>query len=88
MQFNLESTMAVVALIKKNGREVPHLVERIKKGDQFCFVVNQKKLGWHIARVDGRDNLFDYRAEILANGGRLPVDPATVKREAFEVEGV
>lgn len=80
--------MAVVALIKKNGREVPHLVERIRRGDHFCFVVNQKKLGWHIARVEGRDNLLDYRAEILANGGRLPADPEAVKREAFEAVDV
>lgn len=80
--------MAVVALIKKNGREVPHLVERIKRGDHFCFVVNQKKLAWHIAREEGRDNLFDYRAEILANGGRLPSYPNSMRHDTLEEVGI
>lgn len=65
--------MALIALIRrKNKDEIPSLIERIKIGDEFCFVVNQKKLDWHIARFDGRANALDYRGEIESAGGIVP----------------
>jgi hypothetical protein len=64
--------MALIALIRRNGDAVPALIERIKKNDEFCFVVNQQPLEWHIALRDGKANALDHRGEILRAGGRIP----------------
>ena len=64
--------MALVALIKRGGTNVPALIDRIKKGDEFCFVGDQKMLAWHVARVNGRANALDYRGEIELAGGIVP----------------
>ena len=61
--------MAVVAIIKRGENNVPALVERINKGEEFCFVVNQKALPWHIAPAMERENLAHFEPEIRAAGG-------------------
>lgn len=67
--------MAVVAIIKRGEKNIPALVERINKGDEFCFVVNQRTLPWHIAPASGRENLKRFEPEILAAGGNPSVAP-------------
>lgn len=67
--------MAVVAIIKRGEKNVPALVERINKGEEFCFVVNQRSLPWHIAPTNGRENLKHYEPEIRAAGGNITVAP-------------
>ena len=76
--------MALIALIRRNKQEIPSLIERIKAGDEFCFVVNQFKLAWHVARFDGRANALDYRGEIESAGGTVPL---LIKLKKKEIEG-
>jgi hypothetical protein len=76
--------MAIVALIRKNEAEVPSVIARIQKGDEFCFVVNQRKLSWHIARFDGRMNALDYKGEIETAGGSIASIVRILRDEIFK----
>ncbi|WP_236987233.1 hypothetical protein [Marinagarivorans cellulosilyticus] len=73
--------MAVVAIIKRGENNVPALVERINKGEEFCFVVNQKVLPWHIAPATGRENLKYFEPEIRAAGGDPNAAPLRKKHK-------
>ena len=86
--------MAIVAIIKQGEKNVPSVVERIQEGDTFCFVVNQKALGWMKAKRNGRANMLDHAQLLRSHGAEPKLFPAqsilgerTLRPHPFSLEG-